>query len=455
MRHLTFDELKDSTPIILLAIADALASDDPDVIRELVNCAPGQGLSRFTLNFDVVEVMQEDRLLRAIIVQHVEAALGRRMDVLESAALHAAIDVMLQRSVIALVERQKAQLRAAAETELKFVSFLSHDLNNNLSNVNLWLQVHEQDLKKAAGVEFAEAVESLVEARRTIEETVAGMRQMLDYERLRKTGPTPRSLPVDVQAVAARIAGRFEREASAKGVKVAVEVWPGFMMESEEQLLSLVLQNLVGNGVKYSSKGTVRIGADADGASGRQVIWVSDEGPGIGPETADHIFEAFRRGDVHGQCGVGLGLAIASQAAKQLGATLTVESRVGVGSTFRLAFRKLSAGGGSVQPHGTFAGAEPAAEDRDGSRPLMARQSTCDPADEHWHGVMRTGGGDGSIDADLLKLAGRIRGRMGGVLTRSTHALADSDTGRVPFHATSTTSPVFTSAGLTGEPVMA
>src|SRR5665213_2433671 len=104
MQHLTFDELKDSTPQILLAIADALASDDPNLIRELIRRAPSQGLSRFRLNFDVVEVMQEDRLLRAITVQHIEERLGRRMDVLESAALHAAIDIMLQRSVIAIVE---------------------------------------------------------------------------------------------------------------------------------------------------------------------------------------------------------------------------------------------------------------------------------------------------------------------------------------------------------------
>jgi K+-sensing histidine kinase KdpD len=67
------------------------------------------------------------------------------------------------------------------------------------------------------------------------------------------------------------------------------------------------------------------------------VLWVSDEGPGIAPEVTQRIFEAFQRGEVHGQSGVGLGLAIAAQAAKLLEATLTVESRVGAGSTFRLA----------------------------------------------------------------------------------------------------------------------
>jgi hypothetical protein len=83
MRHLTFDELKDSTPQILLAIAHALASDDARLIDELVKRAPAQGLSRLKLNFDVIEIMQEDRLLRSITVAHVNSVLGRRMELAE------------------------------------------------------------------------------------------------------------------------------------------------------------------------------------------------------------------------------------------------------------------------------------------------------------------------------------------------------------------------------------
>ncbi len=82
--------------------------------------------------------------------------------------------------------------------------------------------------------------------------------------------------------------------------------------------------------MEYSVGGTVRIGCDGES------LWVSDEGPGIARETKKRIFEAFRLGKVHGQHGVGLGLAIASQAAKLLDAQLTVESELGVGSTFRL-----------------------------------------------------------------------------------------------------------------------
>ncbi len=278
--------------------------------------------------------MQEDRLLRAIIVSHVETELGRQMDALESAALHAAVDLMLQRSVIALVDQQKSELRAGVEKELQYLSYLSHDLNNHLYGVSLSLHELRCHLSKANG--FDGAAESLARAQDSIHTTVAGMRRLLDYEMLRKSAEKSKFLPVELHPLVTTVAGQFSQEAEPKGVSLSVEVPPGTVVVSDGELLALILQNLVGNGVKFSSGGTVRIGCDGAADGGRPVIWVSDQGPGIGPEEISHIFEAFKRGEVHGQRGVGLGLSIASQAAKHLGAKLTVDSELGIGSTFRL-----------------------------------------------------------------------------------------------------------------------
>jgi signal transduction histidine kinase len=337
MRRLTFEELSNSTPQILIAIADALASDDPKVIRELVHTAPHQGLSRLELNFDVLEVMQEDRLLRAIIVEHVEAALIGRMDAAEAAALHAAIDVMLQKSVIALVDKQKAQLRDAAETELKFLSFLSHDLNNTLGGVTLWLAMLAEDLRRTGG--FPEAENSLGHARNSIDATITGMRRMLDHERMRKSGTGAKVSSVNLSALAAVALRQFIPAAEKRGLTLITDVPAAMTAVTDPELLMMVLQNLIGNAVKFSRAGTIRVGCDGAAAwdpPRRLGLFVSDEGPGIAPEQVGRIFEAFKRGDGHGEQGLGLGLAIASQAAKLLGADLTVESVVGAGSTFRL-----------------------------------------------------------------------------------------------------------------------
>jgi signal transduction histidine kinase len=94
----------------------------------------------------------------------------------------------------------------------------------------------------------------------------------------------------------------------------------------------LVLQNLLGNAVKFSSKGTVRVTSVEDPVGWK--ISVSDEGPGIAPDRLAAIFKAFTRGETYGQPGVGLGLTIASHAARILGSQLTVDSKLGHGSTF-------------------------------------------------------------------------------------------------------------------------
>lgn len=145
--------------------------------------------------------MQEDRLLRSITVQHVEARLCRQLTVDESAALHATIDVMLQRSVMALVDEQQRLLRSAAQTELKYLSFLSHDLNNHLSGVAFTLECLRRDLR-AAG-RFADPEDSLGQAQRAVHDTVNGMRQMLEHEH---RGPGVRLIRQDdVAGISARM----------------------------------------------------------------------------------------------------------------------------------------------------------------------------------------------------------------------------------------------------------
>jgi signal transduction histidine kinase len=350
MAGLTHEELQDSTPTILLAIADAMASGDPDEIRGVLSRSPMQGLSRFRLNLDVIDILQEDRLLRSLTVEHVETHLGRQLDPPESAALQAAVDVMVQQSVLAIVDGQKVQLRAAAEMELKYLAFLNHDLNNNLNGISLWLELLQKQLLEDGGFErFRDGIST---ARGAIKETMGGMRQMLSRARLHKSGEARPLVPVELRAAALAVAGRFAIEAQRRGIEVAVEVDAGVVVETDGELLALILQNLIGNAVKYASTGTVRIGCDLQPPRGALTsspatvpaptkptaeLWVSDEGPGIGPEMSAKIFEAFQRGTGHSEDGIGLGLTIASEAAKLLNADLTVASEVGRGSTFRLA----------------------------------------------------------------------------------------------------------------------
>ena len=97
-----------------------------------------------------------------------------------------------------------------------------------------------------------------------------------------------------------------------------------------------ILTNLVGNAIKFSNQGIIRISIFAFDAD-FWAIQVSDEGPGIPPEAHDLIFEPFRQIDgsmtrIHG--GTGLGLAIVKQMTELMGGIIQLDSVIGKGSTF-------------------------------------------------------------------------------------------------------------------------
>jgi signal transduction histidine kinase len=94
-----------------------------------------------------------------------------------------------------------------------------------------------------------------------------------------------------------------------------------------------VLLNLVGNAVKFTESGSVTVTVRREGEEVE--FEVTDTGPGIPPETLVNVFKEFERGAVMDREGAGLGLAISDALAGALGGTLTAESEVGVGSTFR------------------------------------------------------------------------------------------------------------------------
>ena len=105
----------------------------------------------------------------------------------------------------------------------------------------------------------------------------------------------------------------------------------------DEQRLTQVLLNLVGNAIKFTDAGEVRIAAGA--GNGHFTVSVSDTGPGIPPEACEHIFEKFRQVDssnTRAKGGTGLGLAIAREIVEMHGGRIWVELRLGQGSTFRM-----------------------------------------------------------------------------------------------------------------------
>jgi signal transduction histidine kinase len=139
---------------------------------------------------------------------------------------------------------------------------------------------------------------------------------------------------VDIAAVVRRVVEEYGDTADhplklEAGEEAITGTW-------DEGRLEQVLNNLVGNAIKYSSSGQpVVIGVERQ--SGEVIVWVKDEGRGISEEDQQHIFDRFyrtRNDDDEHVDGLGLGLYIAHEIIVQLGGRMWVESKPGEGSTF-------------------------------------------------------------------------------------------------------------------------
>jgi signal transduction histidine kinase len=339
--ELTLQQLRNSLPLILQEIVDAFASDKPRATQDLIEDSKSHGATRFHENYNVRELIVEYRLLRRTIIEQISEALNERLDARSNVALNMAVDAALQGGIITFTQHLQQQIKASTEVQSSYLSFLSHDLRNHLNHATLRLQLLAAKLAQVP--EFANSVEDIQSIKQAIFQTTAGMDRLLQAEQLRKDSIELRTDPVNLNLLISEVIKQVDHEAKSKGLELDTDVPEGAQAASDEGLLTLVLQNLLGNAVKYSSRGRIKVIAQ-NTVNDEDVSWVLsivDQGPGIAPENLNHLFDAFRRGDTYGKPGVGLGLTIASQATKLLGGKLEIESKVNAGSTFRLVLPRL------------------------------------------------------------------------------------------------------------------
>jgi signal transduction histidine kinase len=336
--ELTRRQLEDSLPDLIDQIAAALASDRPAPTEQLLAASPSHGRIRHHQAFSLNELLIEYHVLRRIVIQEMSRALGRPLSVEEDVAVNQGIDVALRQAAVAFADDQAGSLQTEVAAMAKFLSFLSHDLRGGLNGAVLMIEVLRREL--AHEPKFASAAEDLDVVRRSMLDTVATMERFLSAEKLRLGRMPVKAAPFDV----AELLGELQRGFSIHLKEAAVDMEvvspsPGTKITSDRQLVTMVVQNLISNAIKYGRKGKVRVTTKGPGDVAPDVRFrfaVSDHGPGIAPEKLAELFAPFSRGETYGQKGIGLGLFIARQASDLLAAKLWAESKPGKGATFYL-----------------------------------------------------------------------------------------------------------------------
>jgi signal transduction histidine kinase/CheY-like chemotaxis protein len=230
----------------------------------------------------------------------------------------------------------KFAAEASASAKGEFLANMSHEIRTPLHGV---LGMSEAML---GSVHTEADRRSLEVINKSASSLLVILNDILDYSKLEAGRVELVNAPFDPRALVDDVVDLFAVKASEQGLEISVretlraERWP----DGDASRLKQVLLNLVGNGVKFTASGSVRVDLETV-MIGRKTIAlrvaVRDTGIGIPAEAQARLFEQFEQGEASTSRrfgGTGLGLAISRQLIRLMGGTLTVKSTVGQGSEF-------------------------------------------------------------------------------------------------------------------------
>jgi signal transduction histidine kinase len=272
-------------------------------------------------------------------MQAIVAVTALPVDVMPTWAIFIS-DQTAQHTAQRALEEARAVAESANRAKSAFLARMSHELRTPLNSIIGFAKIVRRSKDTALGERdrlYLERVQS------GGEHLLALVNDILDLARI-ESGKVELLLePVDVGRIVRDVVPMFEAQLADRPVSLLVDLPAGDAMATADVVrLRQVLVNLIGNAVKFTPRGTIRVVLRADADSGRALaLSVADTGIGIPVDRQARIFEAFEQADkdtAHRFGGTGLGLAIARQIVEQMGGRLSVESMPGVGSTFSVHF---------------------------------------------------------------------------------------------------------------------
>jgi PAS domain S-box-containing protein len=249
---------------------------------------------------------------------------------------HAATGQFICSVIRDVTERHKMQqalvaARQAAERANKanstFLAAASHDLRQPVQALNLLTGALRRSVKDGPALEMLESQQESLDAMTNL------LNSLLDISRLEAGAIEPVLEDFPAKRLIGRRAAEFARQAQQKGLRFEAEPCDVFI-RSDPDLLGEIIQNFVGNAIRYTNNGSVRLSCAE--SEGRMRISVTDTGVGIESDQLDDIFREFHqvRSGRRRREGFGLGLAIAKRLADLLGHEISVSSKPGEGSCF-------------------------------------------------------------------------------------------------------------------------
>jgi PAS domain S-box-containing protein len=238
-------------------------------------------------------------------------------------------------AITVALARVEQELTHANRLKSDFLETMSHELRTPLNIIFGYTSFLLEGDFGPLTAEQTKMLKGVEQSTRQLLELTSAIFEAGRFERGR---PTVNRTEVKVTELIAELKRETEHMQDKPGVFFVWRVVPALpRLYTDPTKLTIILKNLLSNAVKFTPEGsvTVEVCAQGNGVEFR----VIDTGIGIAPEVMPVIFELFRQGDssaARRYGGIGLGLYIVRQMVELLGGTVTVESEVGCGSTFRV-----------------------------------------------------------------------------------------------------------------------
>ncbi|MGK5091875.1 SpoIIE family protein phosphatase [Deltaproteobacteria bacterium TL4] len=231
------------------------------------------------------------------------------------------------------LESSNERLRQMDKLKDEFLANTSHELRTPLNGI---IGLTESLLDGTGGEVNEIQAENMKMIIRSGKRLSSLVNDILDFSKLQKHQLELKLERVDLKSAVDLILAISQPLAAPKGIKLINNVPESFPLAYvDDNRLQQILQNLIGNGIKFTNKGQVAVEAKEEGH--RLRILIKDTGIGVRKELHQQIFRSFEQGDgstAREYGGTGLGLTITKQLVELHEGTVEVQSEVGVGSTF-------------------------------------------------------------------------------------------------------------------------
>lgn len=238
-----------------------------------------------------------------------------------------AVALMLR---VKTLREDKRQAEYISQAKSRFIAQSSHDLQQPLSSMNIFLDYLQPHVHGMKGKKIFKQLKN------TRQQMSDSFNTIMDFSKLEAGAILPEIKTVSIASVLSKIQHEYQILVAAKNLKLNIHS-TSLKITSDPVLLERMLRNLVSNAVKYTHSGRVVVGCRRRGR--HVIIQVLDTGCGISEADQNHIFDIYQRSALNPKQteGSGIGLSVVKHLSDLLDHPMNMQSTLGKGSSFSLA----------------------------------------------------------------------------------------------------------------------